>query len=78
MQRFIIFFGPDLGRKTRVDEPVGKEGRRRCVVATPDQSKTRSETQWSCAAWLVDSRRAEIWDMLTIAVTPASFAACAK
>ena len=39
-------------------------------MSTPDQSKTRSETQWSCAAWLFGSLRAEICDMLTIAVTP--------
>src|SRR5712691_7951777 len=51
---------------------------RRCVVGTPDQSKTRSDTQWSRAALLFELRRAEICDMLTIAATPASFAAWAK
>jgi hypothetical protein len=51
---------------------------RRCVTAIPDQSKTHSATQWSRAAWLRASSRAEICDMFTTASTPASLAAWAK
>ena len=76
--KFDLLLGPDLLREMRIDSQSAKKVGRECVVATSDQSKTRSETQWSWAAWLVDSRRAEICDMLTIAVTLASFAAWAK
>ena len=74
----IFFFAQISLAKCGYTSHSAKKVGRRCVVGTPDQSKTRSETQWSCAAWLADSRRAEICDMLTIAVTPASFAAWAK
>jgi hypothetical protein len=51
--KFDLFLGPDLLPKMRADEPVSKEGRAQMRRGTPDQSKTRSETQWSRAAWLV-------------------------
>jgi len=47
-------------------------------TAVTHQSNTRSATQWSRAAWLLASSRAEICDMFTSASTPASFAAWAK
>ena len=48
------------------------------ATVSPDQSKTRSESQWSVAAWLLASSRADFCDMLTMPSTPASFAAWAK
>jgi hypothetical protein len=65
-------------RKDPYSSHCEKNVGRRCVVATPDQSKTRSAIQWSRAAWLLESSRAEIYDMFTMMPRPARLAASAK
>lgn len=48
------------------------------MTGVPAQSNTCSEIQWSSAAWLFASRRAEICDMFTMYSIPVSRAACAN
>ena len=48
------------------------------ATVSPDQSKSRSESQWSGVAWLLASSLADFCNMLTMPSTPASFAARAK
>ena len=42
------------------------------LLGTPDQSKTRSESQCCCAALLFAFSRADFWDMFTMNSTPDS------
>jgi hypothetical protein len=61
----------------KVSHSLKKVGRM-CTVGTPDQSSTRSAIQWSRAAWLLLSSRAEICDISITTSTPARRAASAK
>jgi len=62
------------GNKSHSEKNLG----RRWTVGTPDQSKRRSAIQWSRAAWLSESSRAEICDMFTTTLSAARLAASAK